>query len=93
MYWLIHFKVLEPSNKYAQKTVDLLDAVTIPVYNKIKSKIPTVIAEIDFAPFGVLLVFIYRKRAPQDKAQKHKGFSVLFIPDRFACRAAYNILF
>ena len=62
LYWLIHFKVLEPSNKYAQKTVDLLDAVTIPVYNKIKSKIPTVIAEIDFAPFGVLLVLYFISR-------------------------------
>ena len=62
LYWLIHFKVLEPSNKYAQKTVDLLDAVTIPVYNKIKSKIPTVVAEIDFAPFGVLLILYFISR-------------------------------
>ena len=37
--------------------------------------------------------FYIPKRAPQDKVQKHKGFSVLFIPDRFACRTAYNILF
>lgn len=60
--WLIHFKVLEPSNKYAQKTVELLDAVTVPVYNKIKSRIPTAISGIDFAPFGLLLVLYFISR-------------------------------
>lgn len=62
LYWLIHFKVLEPSNKYAQKTVELLDAATQPVYNKIKSKIQTVVSGIDFAPFGVLLVLYFISR-------------------------------
>ena len=37
LHWLIHFKVLEVSNKYAQKTVELLDKATSPVYNLIKS--------------------------------------------------------
>ena len=58
LYWLIRFKILEPSNKYAQKTVELLDAVTTPVYNKIKSKIPTVFSGIDFSPF-ILLLAVY----------------------------------
>ena len=58
LYWLMHFKVLEPSNKYAKKTVELLDKVTLPVYEKIKSKIPTVFSNIDFAPF-ILLVALY----------------------------------
>ena len=58
LYWLIHFKVLEPSNKYAQKTVELLDKATTPVYNLIKSKIKTVYSDIDFAPF-ILLIAIY----------------------------------
>ena len=58
LFWLIHFKVLEPSNKYAQKTVELLDKATVPVYEKIKSKIPTVFSGIDFAPF-ILLLGVY----------------------------------
>ena len=58
LYWLIHFKVLEPSNKYAQKTVELLDKATTPVDNLIKSKIKTVYSDIDFAPF-ILLIAIY----------------------------------
>lgn len=62
LFWLIHFKVLEPSNKYAQKTVELLDKATMPVYAKIKSKIPTEISGIDFAPFGVLLVLYFLSR-------------------------------
>lgn len=62
LYWLIHFKVLEPSNKYAQKTVELLDAATLPAYNKIKSKIPTVLSGIDFAPFILLLAIYFISR-------------------------------
>lgn len=62
LFWLIHFKVLEPSNKYALKTVELLDKATVPVYNKIKSKIPTVFSGIDFAPFGLLLVLYFISR-------------------------------
>ncbi len=59
LHWLIHFKVLEPSNKYAQKTVELLDAATVPVYTRIKAKIPTVFHGFDFAPFGLLLALYF----------------------------------
>lgn len=59
LYWLMHFKVLEPTNKYAKKTVEILDKLTLPVYNKIKSKIPTVFSDIDFAPFILLLALYF----------------------------------
>ena len=62
LYWLMHFKVLEPTNKYAKKTVELLDKVTLPVYEKIKSKIPTVFSNIDFAPFILLLALYFVAR-------------------------------
>ena len=62
LFWLIHFKILEPSNKYALKTVELLDKATVPVYNKIKSKIPAVISGIDFSPFILLLVLYFISR-------------------------------
>jgi len=62
IYWLIHFKVLEPNNKYAKKTVELLEKATSPVYNKIKSKIPTVYSNIDFAPFILLLILYFVSR-------------------------------
>lgn len=62
IYWLIHFKVLEASNKYAKKTVELLDKVTTPVYEKIKSKIPTVFSGIDFTPFILLLGLYFISR-------------------------------
>ena len=42
LFWLIHFKILEPSNKYAQKTVEVLDKLTAPVYKKIGEKIPPI---------------------------------------------------
>lgn len=61
LYWLIHFKVLEPSNKYAQKTVELLDKATIPVYKKIGEKIPPV-SGFDLSPFILLLALIFVSR-------------------------------
>ena len=61
LYWLIHFKVLEPSNKYAQKTVELLDKATTPVYKKISEKIPPV-SGIDFSPFILLLALLFISR-------------------------------
>jgi YggT family protein len=62
LFWLIHFKVLEPSNKYAIKTVELLDKATTPVYNRLKAKIPTVFSGLDFAPFIVLLALYFVSR-------------------------------
>lgn len=56
--WLIHFKVLEVSNKYAQKTVELLEKATIPAYNLIKSKVKTIHSNIEFAPI-ILLIALY----------------------------------
>lgn len=61
LYWLIHFKVLEPSNKYAQKTVEILDKLTLPVYKKIGEKIPP-ISGFDFSPFILLLALIFVSR-------------------------------
>lgn len=61
LYWLMHFKVLEPSNKYALKTVEILDKLTQPVYKKIGEKIPPV-SGIDFSPFILILALIFVSR-------------------------------
>lgn len=61
LHWLIHFKILEVSNKYAQKTMELLERVTHPVYKKISEKIPP-IAGFDFSPFILLLVLLFFSR-------------------------------
>ncbi len=61
LYWLLHFKVLEASNKYAQKTVELLDNLTVPVYKKIGEKIPP-ISGFDFSPFILMLALIFISR-------------------------------
>ena len=62
LQWLIHFKILQVSNKYAQKTVELLEKATLPVYNLIKAKIKTVYSNIDFAPFILLLALYFVSR-------------------------------
>ena len=61
LYWLLHFKVLEASNKYAKKTVELLDTLTVPVYKKIGEKIPPV-SGFDSSPFILLLALIFVSR-------------------------------
>lgn len=61
IYWLLHFKILEASNKYAQKTVEILDKLTAPVYKKIGEKVPP-IAGFDFSPFILLLVLLFISR-------------------------------
>lgn len=62
LQWLVHFKILEVSNKYAQKTIELLEKATNPVYNLIKSKIKTEFANIEFAPFMLLLALYFVSR-------------------------------
>lgn len=61
LHWLIHFKVLEPSNKYAKKTMELLEKATQPVYKKISSKVPP-ISGFDFSPFILLLALLFVSR-------------------------------
>ena len=61
LYWLIHFKVLEASNKYAQKPVEILDKLTVPVYKKIGEKIPP-LSGFDSSPFILLLALIFVSR-------------------------------
>lgn len=61
LYWLLHFKVLHINNKYAQKTMDFLDAITKPVYKKIREKVPP-FQGIDFSPFIFLLALLFVSR-------------------------------
>ncbi len=61
LHWLIYFKVLEPTNKYASKTVELLEKVTQPVYKKIREKIPP-FSGFDFSPFILLLALLFVSR-------------------------------
>lgn len=58
IHWLIHFKILTVSNKYAEKFVDILKKLTEPVYSRIRSKIPP-FADFDASPFILLLVLYF----------------------------------
>lgn len=61
LHWLIHFKVLEPTNKYAKKTMEILEKLTQPVYKKISEKVPS-FAGFDFSPFILLLALLFVSR-------------------------------
>ena len=61
LHWLIYFKVFEVSNKYAQKVMEFLEAVTHPVYAKIRTKVPP-IAGVDVAPFVLMLIVLFVER-------------------------------
>ena len=63
LHWLIHFGILEATNKYDKKTMELLEKATKPVYEKIKEKIPAVVVgHFDFSPFVLLLVLLFVSR-------------------------------
>lgn len=61
IHWLLHFKVIDVKNKYAQITVNFLAMATEPVYNKIRGKIPA-ISGIDIAPFALVLALLLISR-------------------------------
>lgn len=61
LHWLIHFKVLEAENKYAKKTMEVLEQLTKPVYHKISARIPK-LAGVDVSPFVLLLILLLISR-------------------------------
>jgi len=61
LHWLIHFKVLEVDNKYAKKTMEILEQLTKPVYDKISAKMPK-LAGLDISPFVLLLALMLVSR-------------------------------
>ena len=61
LHWLIHFKVLETENKYAKKTMEILEQLTKPVYDKISTKLPK-LSGVDVSPFALLLILILVSR-------------------------------
>ena len=61
LHWLIHFKVLEADNKYAKKTMEILELLTKPVYEKIGSKIPK-LSGLDVSPFVLLFILMFISR-------------------------------
>ena len=58
LHWLVHFKIIEADNKYSKKLVEILKAVTEPVYAKIRSKVPP-LAGLDVSPFILLLALLF----------------------------------
>ncbi len=61
LHWLIHFGILDLNNKYAKKTMELLEKATHPVYKKIGEKVPP-FSGFDFSPFILLLALIFVAR-------------------------------
>lgn len=61
LHWLVHFKILEAENKYAKKTMEILEQLTKPVYDKISAKMPK-LAGLDVSPFVLLLVLMLISR-------------------------------
>ncbi|MBR3662216.1 MAG: YggT family protein [Alphaproteobacteria bacterium] len=56
LYWMLQYKLITIHNKYAEKFMEILKAITEPVYKAIRKKVAPV-SGIDVAPY-VLLVAI-----------------------------------
>lgn len=61
LFWLLHFKIINITNKYAQKFMDILKMATEPVYKKIREKVPP-FADFDASPFILLLALFFVAR-------------------------------
>lgn len=61
LHWLLHFKMITVSNKYAEKFMEILKRLTDPVYKKIRQKVPAY-ADFDTAPFVLLLALFFVAR-------------------------------
>lgn len=58
LYWMLHYKIMTVHNKYAEKFMEILKAVTEPVYAKIRKKVPP-ISGYDVAPYVLLIAIIF----------------------------------
>lgn len=61
LHWLIHFNIVNVSNKYAEKFMEILKKLTQPVYKKIREKVPP-FTDFDTAPFILLLGLFFVAR-------------------------------
>ena len=65
LHWLLHFKILDVTNKYAKKTMEFLENVTHPVYAKMSelfekaTKKPSQFSGVDISPFVLLVVLAF----------------------------------
>ena len=73
LHWLIHFNILAADNKYSQKLVEVLNALTEPVYAKIRSKIPP-LAGFDVSPFILLIFLLFLNRVGVKILDSLNGF-------------------
>lgn len=58
LYWMLHYKIMTIHNKYAEKFMEILKAITEPVYKRIRKKVPP-ISNYDVAPYVLLVVIIF----------------------------------
>lgn len=58
LHWLLHFKIISVSNKYAEKFMEILKKLTEPAYAKIRAKIKP-FADFDISPFVLLLALYF----------------------------------
>ncbi len=61
LHWLIHFNIINITNKYAEKFMEILKKLTEPVYQKISQKVPAV-SGVDVSPFVLLLALFFVAR-------------------------------
>lgn len=58
LYWLLHYKIMTVHNKYAEKFMEILHAVTEPLYKLIRKKVPPV-SGYDVSPYILLLAIAF----------------------------------
>lgn len=58
LYWLLHYQIMTVHNKYAEKFMEILKALTEPVYKLIRKRVPPLSGH-DIAPYILLLFLMF----------------------------------
>lgn len=58
LYFMLHYKIMTVHNKYAEKFMSILKALTEPAYKAVRKKVPPV-SGYDVAPYALLLIIAF----------------------------------
>lgn len=58
LYWMLHYQILTVHNKYAEKFMEILKALTEPVYKQIRKRVPPLSGH-DVSPYVLLLILMF----------------------------------
>ena len=61
LHWLVNFGIVDAKKSFMPRLISVLQILTKPVYEKIRSYVP-IISGLDFSPFILMLILLFLER-------------------------------